>query len=127
MSEKIGVLTNAKHEKFVQNLVNGMSQRQAYKDAFRVDYDNDAIDSNASTLFRRTMVRQRYNELIKELEDIAIMSAKERMVYLTNLLLDNEIDTNAKLKAMDILNKMSGEYTTKIEGNIGVTKLEDLL
>jgi phage terminase small subunit len=65
--------------------------------------------------------------LIKELEDIAIMSAKERMVYLTNLLLDNEIDTNAKLKAMDILNKMSGEYTTKIEGNIGVTKLEDLL
>jgi hypothetical protein len=41
--------------------------------------------------------------------------------------LDNETDTNAKLKAMDILNKMSGEYTTKIEGNIGVTKLEDLL
>ena len=127
MKEKIGALTNVKHEKYVQNLVNGMSQRQAYKDAFQVDYDNDAIDSNASTLFRQTKVRQRYNELIKELEDIAIMSAKERMVYLTNLLLDNETDTNAKLKAMDILNKMSGEYTTKIEGNIGVTKLEDLL
>ena len=118
MKEKIGVLTNVKHEKYVQNLVNGMSQRQAYKDAFQVDYDNDAIDSNASTLFRQTKVRQRYNELIKELEDIAIMSAKERMVYLTNLLLDNEIDTNAKLKAMDILNKMSGEYITKIEADV---------
>lgn len=114
----MGALTNVKHEKFVQNLVNGMSQRQAYKDAFQVDYDNDAIDSNASTLFRQTKVRQRYNELIKELEDIAIMSAKERMVYLTNLLLDNEIDTNAKLKAMDILNKMSGEYITKIEADV---------
>lgn len=118
MKEKIGVLTNVKHEKYVQNLVNGMSQRQAYKDAFQVDYDNDAIDSNASTLFRQTKVRQRYNELIKELEDIAIMSAKERMVYLTNLLLDNETDTNAKLKAMDILNKMSGEYITKIEADV---------
>jgi hypothetical protein len=34
------------------------------------------------------------------------------------LLLDNETDTNAKLKAMDILNKMSGEYITKIEADV---------
>jgi hypothetical protein len=28
---------------------------------------------------------------------------------------------------MDILNKMDGQYTTKIEGNISVEKIEDLL
>ena len=37
----------------------------------------------------------------------------------------SKLDT--KLKALDTLNKMSGEYTTKIEGDLKVNKLEDLL
>ena len=40
---------------------------------------------------------------------------------------EKSADLNTKIKALDTLNKMSGEYTTKIEGNIGVSKLEDLL
>jgi hypothetical protein len=40
---------------------------------------------------------------------------------------DEEEDTNTKLKACDLLNKMEGEYTTKIEGEMKIHKLEDLL
>lgn len=136
---------NVKQEKFVQNIVSGMSQRQAYKDAFKVDYDENAIDSNASTLFKQAKIQQRYKELIEELKEATIMTAKERMIWLSEVvqgiqkekeavftdgdvvIKDVEANLNTKIKALDTLNKMSGEYVTKVEGNIGVTKLEDLL
>jgi phage terminase small subunit len=131
-------LKNAKHEKFIQNIVKGMTQRQAYKDAFKVNYSDEAIDSKASTLFNSDKVQERYEELIKKLEDASIMSAKERMIWLTDVVkgkvthtsydnngnaYDNEAYISDKLKAIDTLNKMSGEYTTKLEGNIGVTNI----
>ena len=134
-----------KQEKFVQNLISGMSQRQAYKDAFQADYDDNAIDVNACKLFNDAKIKLRYKELIEELKEVNIMTAKERMIWLSEVVqgiqTDKEVVVNGaevqikeveanlmtKLKAIDTLNKMSGEYTTKIEGNIGVTKLEDLL
>lgn len=134
-----------KQEKFVQNLISGMSQRQAYKDAFQVDYDDNAIDVNACKLFNDAKIKLRYKELIEELKEVTIMTAKERMIWLSEVVQGiqtekevvvngaevqiKEVEANlmTKLKAIDTLNKMSGEYTTKIEGNIGVTKLEDLL
>ena len=134
-----------KQEKFVQNLISGMSQRQAYKDAFQADYDDNAIDVNACKLFNDAKIKLRYKELIEELKEVNIMTAKERMIWLSEVVKGiqtekevvvngaevqiKEVEANlmTKLKAIDTLNKMSGEYTTKIEGNIGVTKLEDLL
>ena len=134
-----------KQEKFVQNIVSGMSQRQAYKDAFQADYDDNAIDVNACKMFNDAKIKLRYKELIEELKEVNIMTAKERMIWLSEVVqgiqTDKEVVVNGaevqikeveanlmtKLKAIDTLNKMSGEYTTKIEGNIGVTKLEDLL
>lgn len=123
----MGKLKNLKHEKFIQNIVKGMSQRQAYKDAFNVNYDENAIDNNASKLFKRAEVQTRYNELLEKLEEKSIMTAKERMKWLTDVVNGEIKDRNKeafmsdKMKAIDILNKMSGEYTTKLEGNIGVT------
>ena len=110
---------NVKQEKFIQNIINGLSQRQAYKEAFEVSYDDNAIDINASKLFNSAKVKLRYNELLKELQDKSIMSAQERMNWLTDLIKkDTKANMTDKLKALDILNKMSGEYTTKIDANV---------
>ena len=126
MSDKL----NVKQEKFVQNIVKGLSQRQAYKEAYEVDYDDNAIDVKASQLFNTDKVQIRYKELIKKLEDHSIMSAKERMIWLSDVVkgkvkhisyggngeeYENEAYISDKLKAIDTLNKMSGEYTTKVE------------
>lgn len=125
-----------KQEKFIQNVVSGMSQREAYKKAYNAKYNNNAIDIKASQLFNSDKVKVRYQELMKRLEDKAIMTAEERMIWLTKVvkgemkeevpvmtndeeegftikLAPTKIDT--KLKALDTLNKMSGEYTQKIE------------
>lgn len=127
-------MLNLKQEKFIQNIINGMSQRQAYKDAYNAKYSDKAIDEKASTLFNSEKVQERYRELIKQLEDKSIMSAKERMKWLTDVINDSvtdevflngsiiptrkTADIATKIKAVDILNKMSGEYVTKIQGEV---------
>ena len=121
---------NIKQEKFIQNIVNGMSQRQAYKDAYNAKYSDKDIDSKASNLFNSAKVQTRYKELLKKLEDESIMSAKERRQWLTKVIkgdikhtsydgngnaYENEAYISDKMKAMDILNKMDGEYINKLE------------
>lgn len=143
-------MLNAKQEKFINNIVSGMSQRQAYKDAYQVSYSDEAIDSKASTLFNSEKVQIRYKELIEKAQDKAIMSAIERKKWLTEVIQNiqcedvyfktedgfetkvgsKNADLNTKMKAMDMLNKMDGEYITKVEAevdsDINVTiKVED--
>lgn len=118
-----------KQEKFIQNIVSGMSQRQAYKDAYNAENMTDeSIDVNACKLFNDAKISQRYKELMKELENKAIMTAIERMKWLSDIVNDKQLDTssetskpadlNIKMKAIDILNKMSGEYVTKVEADV---------
>lgn len=133
----------AKQEKFIQGIATGLSQREAYKAAYDVKSMSDnAIDREACLLMKNPKVAQRHKELVAEIATPAIMTAQERLEYLTRLIKNEEkekvltlggefkevpADFNAKLKAIDLMNKMQGEYVTKVEGNIGVTKLEDLL
>lgn len=105
-----------KQELFVQNLVKGMSQREAYKNSYSAEnmQDND-IDCNASKLFSDTKISQRYKELIKEADDKAIMTAKERKIWLTELINSPNASNTDRLKALDLLNKMGGEYIEKVQ------------
>ena len=124
-----------KQEKFVQNLIIGMSQREAYKNSYNAsNMADDTIDNKACNLFKQDKIRTRYEELIGILNEKntekAIMSAQERMEFLTDIIKEKEqedlimnglpvgkkvADLNTKLKALDILNKMSGEYIEKLK------------
>ena len=128
-----------KQEKFVQNIINGMTQRQAYKDAYDAEKMKDeVVDVRACELFNNSKVKVRYQELMERLEDKAIMSARERMKWLSDVVVGNIKETVAvmktdadgnsemiekefpskldtKLKALDTLNKMSGEYVEKVK------------
>ena len=111
-----------------------MSQRQAYKDAYNAENMKDeTIDSEASILFNDQKVSERYRELMERLEDEAIMTAKQRMVWLSDVVrgnikhitygsqgeeYENEAYISDKIKAVDTLNKMSGEYITKVEADV---------
>lgn len=135
------VLENARHENYVQNLIKGMTQRPAYRDAFPDNNASDkTIDEMASRLFNDDKVHARYIELLQQLEEESIMSAKERMKWLTDVIKniqrddvyvrDSEghetligsknADINTKLKAIDTLNKMDNSYqqNIKLEGTI---------
>lgn len=124
---------NIKQEKFIQNIVKGMSQREAYKDAYNAKYKDEVIDVRACELFNSSKVQVRYKEIMDQLEDKAIMSAKERMKWLTEVVkgiqtnttygengqaYDNEAYISDKMKAIDLLNKMDGQYVQKVEADL---------
>ena len=123
----------AKQEKYVQNLIQGMSQRQAYKDAYpnAAKWKDETVDSKASVLLNKGAkgkVLARYKELLKKTEDNAIMNAKERRKWLTMQILNNDNSLSDRLKAMDILNRMDGEYNEKIKitGEINTNPFDSL-
>lgn len=137
-------MLTVKQEKFVQNLIKGMSQREAYKKAYNAKYKDEVIDVRACELFNSSKIQVRYKELMDQLEDKAIMSAKERMKWLTKvvngeiqeeskyfedgeaIIYSKEADISTKIRAVDTLNKMSGEYKTILEGNVNLSYEEAL-
>lgn len=150
-------MLTAKQEKFVQNLIKGMSQADAYRKAYSTKKMSDnAIYREASLLLKNPKVAKRYEELrgklVQRAEKKALMTAEQRMEWLTDLITgetEEEYATEVRdevtgemkkvivtrpskletrLKALDIYNKMSGEYVTKLQGDVNIQpKLEDLL
>lgn len=132
-----------KQEKYVLNLINGMSQREAYKNAYNAKNMKDAtIDKRASELFQKGEIKGRYEELLKEIKNKSIMTAEERQIWLSKVIKgeikdtyhyfwdgdyieeEKEPDINAKIKALDTLNKMTGEYVERVM-NITPPTIED--
>lgn len=144
INEREVFMLTVKQEKFVQNLIKGMSQREAYKKAYNARYKDEVIDVRACELFNSSKIQVRYKELMDQLEDDSIMSAKERMKWLSEVVkneqketvyyqvngkstpIERTADLNTKIKAIDTLNKMSGEYKTILEGNVNLSYEEAL-
>lgn len=116
----MAVLSNAKNEKFAQGIFEGLSQRKAYRAAFPSSrkWKDSTVDSRASELYNTSEILGRLDELKKEAADDSILSVIERKKWLSELIEDYSEKTENKLKALDLLNKMDGEYTTKIEANV---------
>ena len=122
------ILENARHEKFVQCLITGMSQRKAYKEAFEKSnsWKDETVDKRASELYKTGDILGRYRELQERLQDDAILTSKARMVCLSGMVESEGTTTSDKIRAIDTLNKMDGIYTNKLEvqGSVGLTAAE---
>lgn len=107
-----------KQEVFVQKIIEGNSQADAYRSAYSTKNMSDkTIWEAASRLMADSKVSARLSELRGQLTKATIMTAHERLEWLTELIKGEE-DTNAKLKAIDIMNKMQGEYVQKVEADV---------
>jgi phage terminase small subunit len=112
-------MLTAKQELFVQKLLQGMSQADAYRSAYPKQKMSDkTVWETASKLMANPKVITRLTELRKELATPAIMSAQKRLEWLTRLIENEEETTGDKLKAIDIMNKMQGEYVQKVEAEV---------
>ena len=139
-------MLTAKQEAFVKNIIDGMSQADAYRNAYSTkNMSDNAIYREASVLMTNPNISQRLKELRDQMMKPSIMSAQERLEFLTKIIngeqgekmvqvvdgepIEVDVPTSLKnkLNAIDIMNKMQGEYVTKVEGELKMTKLEDLL
>lgn len=139
-------MLTSKQETFAQNIIMGMSQAEAYRNAYNTKKMSDkTVWENASRLMNNSKVIARVEELRSQVAKTAIMTAEERLKFLTKIIKgeENEVvlevdgdgkqveikmppSLKTKLNAIDIMNKMQGEYVTKVVGNMDA-KLEDLL
>ena len=110
-------MLTAKQEAFVQNIMQGMSQADAYRSAYNSKRMSDkTIHEAASRLMNDSKVTARLAELREQIANETIMSAKRRAERLTEFA--NDGDPNVAMKAIDLLNKMTGEYVQKIEAEV---------
>ena len=108
-----------KQEKFVQGIIKGMSQADAYRSAYSTKNTSDkTIWENASRLANDNKVKARIEELRGQISSKNIMTAKRRLEWLTELINSDDASTNDRLKAIDIMNKMQGEYVQKVQAEI---------
>lgn len=109
-----------KQEQFALNVVKGMTLSDAYRECY--DCENSSPETiwvEASLLKDNPKVAERIRELRERLAEPHIMTAQERLELLTNIVkAEEEHDINARLKALDIMNKMTGEYVQKIDANV---------
>lgn len=122
-------MLTAKQEKFVQGVVlEGMTYSDAYRAAYNAERMTDkTINEKACLLAGDDKIRARMTELREELLTPKVMTAQQRLEWLTQVIKSESETTADKLKASDQMNKMQGEYVTKVEGSLNVTKLEDLI
>jgi Spy/CpxP family protein refolding chaperone len=109
-----------KEEKFAKAIaLEGMGYSDAYRSAYDTSKMKDkTINEKASILKAKDKIRARIKELTEQVDTPKIMSAQERKEWLSAVIKDKNQDINARLKASDQLNKMEGEYTTKIEADV---------
>lgn len=112
-------MLTAKQEAFCQNIIQGMSQADAYRSAYDASKMSDkTIHERASVLASQDKVKTRLAELREQLANENIMSAQKRMEWLTRIVKSDYEKTENKLKALDIMNKMDGEYVQKIAAEV---------
>jgi hypothetical protein len=115
-----------KQELFIQGLIKGYSQREAYKMAYEADnMKNETIDSKASILFKTEKIRARYEELIKEYKENALWDrskAEEKLLWLLDKSQESiqetglkQANSNTMLNVIKELNTLTDLYPKKLK------------
>lgn len=113
-----------KQEKFVQELIKGKSQREAYKIAYptSLKWNENSIDNKASLLFKNAKVMQRYNELknkvIKRAEKECLVSVEKIIGRLDEIAFNRETIDAQTTKSLELLGKHVGMFKNKVEGKL---------
>jgi phage terminase small subunit len=110
----------AQQEKFAQAIaLEDMNQADAYRSAYNTSRMTDkSIWEKASELAANVKVRSRVAELRKMAMTPKVMNAQERRETLTDIAKNPEASLTDRMKAIDLLNKMDGEYVQKVEAQV---------
>lgn len=107
-----------KQELFVQGIISGLSQRQAYRQAYpsAKKWRDNVVDNKASELLKNGEVLVRYRELLKQFSNMSLWSREQafnEFEWLKNKArasIENEgirqANSNAFLSALDGMNNM---------------------
>ena len=103
---------NARQKKFAEYYAQSGNTVQS---AINAGYSENYANANACRLLENVRVKEYIEELTDKAKDERILTAKDRQVLLSDIAKDKEEDTSDRIRAIDTLNKMTGEYLNKVE------------
>lgn len=106
---------NARQKKFAEYYA---QSGNAAESARLAGYSEKFAAQNADKLLKNTNVFKYIKELSDKLKDERIMSAKDRQVALSDIARSEEQYPADRIRAIDTLNKMTGEYTVKVDAKV---------
>lgn len=99
----------------------------AAQSAVKAGYSEKYAGQNADKLLKNTNISEYIKQLAEKAQDERIMTAKERQVLLSDIAKYEGYAPSDRIKAVDTLNKMTGEYTVKVDTTVKTsTKLADV-
>ncbi len=116
-----------KQEHFVQCLLKGMTQVDAFKAAYDCSgYSSDAaIYVDASRLADKPNVVLRLKELTKAVDDDTVLSLREKYQICAKIARNDEARDRDRLVAVDTDNKMRHLYIQNVDAHIEITLTYD--
>lgn len=116
---------NARQKSFCEYYVACGNATEA---AIKAGYSETYSKTRTNVLLQNVEICRYIEELQEKAKSNCIMTAIERREFLTKMILKEETKDTDRLKAVDILNKMDGEYTQKVEvnGNINSNPFSNL-
>ena len=104
---------NERQKKFAEYYAQSGNASWSAKQA---GYADKFAGQNADKLLKNTKVAEYIRELSENARRGRILNVEERQEILSDIALNG--NNQDRIRAIDTLNKMSGEYVTKIEGNV---------
>ena len=100
----------------------------ATESAIKAGYREQTARVTASKILTKANIQEYVKELQEKAKTSRIMTSIERREFLTELIKNGNEKAADRLKALDILNKMDGEYMEKIQmtGEIKTNPFKEL-
>lgn len=121
---KDGVTVTERQKKFAEYYAQCGNAAQS---AIQAGYSKKYANTNASKLLQNTTITEYIKQLTEDAQTARIMTARERQATLSDIAKDKQNELSDRIRAIDTLNKMTGEYTQKIsiDGDVGVKIVDD--
>lgn len=124
ISERTVPLMTARQKKFAEYYAQSGNTVQS---AIKAGYSEKYAKADACKILDNPSVAEYIRELSEKAQDERIMTAKERQALLSDIAKDGKNDPADRIRAVDTLNKMTGEYVAKIQAEVKTSeKLSDV-
>lgn len=122
---EVALKLNARQKTFCEFYV---ASGNATESAIKAGYSNNYANAQTYKLLEKVGIKEYIKELQEKAKTSRIMTAIERREFLTKFIKNGNEKAADRLKALDILNKMDGEYMEKIQmtGEIKTNPFKEL-
>ncbi len=128
MRKKVGVIVkeklNIRQRKFAEFYAQSGNTVQS---AIKAGYSEAYANSRGYELLGNVGVTEYIREITDKLKEERILTAKDRQVMLSDIAKDESNEPGDRIRAVDTLNRMTGEYTVKVDTTVRTSeKLSDV-